>query len=479
MPRRTDPAAHRWWTLAAVSLTQLLIILDGTIINIALPRAQAELLLSDSSRQWVVTAYALAFGALLLLGGRIADYWGLKRTYLLGLVVFGAASLWGGLTHSGAELLVARAGQGAAAALMAPAALAFVTISFPDGKERNKAFAIFGSIGGIGSAVGLLAGGVLTELLSWRWCLLINVPLVAVGVVLGLWLLTERRVEGRPTYDVAGALTATLGLGLLVYGLTLAEHSITAPATVGCVVAGILLLAAFVAIERRSRQPLLPLRIVSDRIRAGAFLVQFLIGAVGVATMVYLAFHLQLVLELQPFVAGVATLPYTASLMAMVPFAVRMIDRIGPRRQMIVGPLISAVGLLLLSFVTADGGYWLQVFPGLVLMGIGMGFTVVPLNNLALYRVADHDAGVASATVTATNQIGGSIGLAVVTAAYVVAMGASGASGPEALVQGYRVAFGIGAGIFAAAAVVGWFLIRPAAPQGVGEPRREQVVHLA
>lgn len=475
MTHTPDPAARRWLTLAAVSLTQLLIILDGTIVNIALPRAQAELALSDTSRQWVVTAYALAFGALLLLGGRIADYWGLKRTYLLGLVVFGLASLWGGLTHSGAELLIARACQGGAAALMAPSALAFVTISFPDGAERNKAFAIFGSIGGVGSAVGLLLGGLLTEFLSWRWCLLINVPLAVVGLILGAILLAERRVEGDKNYDVAGALTATLGLGLLVYGLTLAEHSLTSPATIACVAAGIALLTGFVFIERHSRQPLLPLRILTDRTRAGAFLVQFLIGAVGVAAMVYLAFHLQLVLHLPPLVAGVATLPFTISLMLMVPTAVKMIDRIGPRRQMVIGPVVSALGLIWLTQITADGSYWVQVLPGLVLMGVGMGLSVVPINNLALYQVADRDAGVASATVTATNQIGGAIGLAVVSAAYGLVLGGATTPAPSLLVQGYNVVFAIGAGFYLAAAIVAWALIRP---EHVGASDSHQVVHV-
>jgi EmrB/QacA subfamily drug resistance transporter len=483
----TTRTSHRWWTLAAVSLTQLLIILDGTIVNVALPSAQAELGLSDASRQWVVTAYALTFGAFLLLGGRIADFWGRKRTYLLGLVLFGAASLWGGLTHSGGELLAARGVQGLAAALMAPAALAFVTLSFPDGAERNKAFAIFGSLGGAGSAIGMLLGGVLTEFLSWRWCLLINVPLVIGGVVAGWVLLHESRAEGDRRYDVLGALTATLGFGALVYGLTLAEHSWTAPTTLGLVAAGLALIAGFVLVERRAAHPLLPLRVLTDRTRATAFLVQTLIGAVGVGAMVYLTFHLQLVLGLAPLPAGLGTLPFTVALMSTVPLAVRMIDRIGPRRQMIVGPLISAAGLLLLTRVTADGSYWAEILPGVVLMGVGMGLTVVPLNNLALHRVAPHDAGVASATVTATNQLGGSIGLAALTALYVAAAaragggagdgaGAAGAGGGttgagsgvggaasalDGMVAGHSLVFAVGAGIYLAAALVAWRLLRP------------------
>ncbi len=432
--------------------------LDGTIVNVALPRAQTELHLSDAGRQWVVTGYALAFGSFLLLGGRVADFWGRKRTYLVGLGAFGLASVWGGLAADGAALVAARCVQGVAAAFLAPAALAFVTLSFPDGGERNRAFAIFGSLAGVGSAAGMLLGGVLTEHASWRWCLLVNVPVVVLGLVAGAVLLVENRAEGDRRYDAAGAVTATLGFGSLVYGLTLAEQSWTSSVTVGCIVAGIGLLTAFVLVEHGTAHPLLPLRVLADRTRAAAFCVQALVGVVGLGAMVFLAFHLQLVMGLTPMQAGAGTLPFTVALMSSVPFAVRMVDRLGPRRQMVVGPLISAVGLLLLSRVTAGGGYWSQVLPGLVLMGAGMGFTVVPLNNLALHGVAPHDAGVASATANATNQLGGSIGLAALTGLYVSVAGRSGA-GVEAVVSGHRAVFLAGAGVFVAAALVSWTLL--------------------
>ncbi|OZB89170.1 MAG: MFS transporter [Microbacterium sp. 14-71-5] len=436
-----------------------MLVLDGTIVNVALPRAQAELSLSDAGRQWVVTGYALAFGSFLLLGGRVADFWGRKRTYLVGLAGFGAASVWGGLAANGSVLLAARGAQGLAAAFLAPAALAFVTLAFPDGPDRNRAFAIFGSLAGAGSAAGMLLGGVLTERLSWRWSLLVNVPVVLVGLVAGALLLVENRAEGDRRYDLVGGLTATSGFGLLVYGLTLAERSWTAPAALACVAAGLMLLVAFVLVERRTRHPLLPLRVLADRTRAAAFLVQALVGAVGLGAMVYVALHLQLVLRLSPLQAGIGTLPFTAALMGTVPFAVRMADRVGPRRQMVLGPLVSAAGLVLLGGVSADGTYWAQVLPGLVLMGSGTGFTVVPLNNLALHGVATHDAGVASATANATNQLGGSIGLAALTGLYVVAVGRSGA-GVAAVAAGHRAVFLAGAGIFVAAGVVAWVLLR-------------------
>ncbi|HML51574.1 MAG TPA: MFS transporter [Propionicimonas sp.] len=469
MPRLAVSASRRWWTLATVSLTQLLIVLDGTIVNVALPSAQADLGFSDASRQWVVTAYALAFGSLLLLGGRVADLWGRKRTFLVGLVLFGAGSAWGGLTHSGAELLASRALQGSAAAFMAPAALAFVTLTFAEGPERNRAFAIFGSLAGLGSALGMLLGGVLTEFLSWRWCLLVNVPVALLGLVAGLILLPESRAEGDRRYDLWGALSATVGFAALVYGLTLAEFSWTAPATIGCVVLGVALIAAFVAIERRVSHPLLPLRILMHRTRAAAFTIQALVGVVGVGAMVYLAFHLQLVLHFPPLLAGLGTLPFTVSLMGTVPFALRMIDQFGPRRQLVFGPLISTAGMLLLSGISVDGNYWLDVLPGVALMGVGMGFTVVPLNNLALSGVDPHDAGVASATATATNQLGGSIGLAVLTAIYVAVAG--GHASPSAMVAGYSAVFVVGAGVFAAAGLVAWLFIKQT-PAAVAQPDR-------
>lgn len=460
MPEALPSASRRWWTLATVSLTQLLMVLDGTIVNVALPRLQSDLGLSDAGRQWVVTAYALAFGSFLLLGGRVADFVGRRRVFLAGLAVFACGSVWGGLTRSAGELLAARGLQGLAAAFMAPAALAFVTLTFPDGNERNKAFAIFGSLAGAGSAIGMLLGGVLTEFFSWRWCLLVNVPFAIAGLVAGWILLPESRAEGDRRYDVAGALTATGGFASLVYGLTLAEHGWASVDTIAFLVLGVALLVAFVLVERRSRHPLLPLRILTHPTRAASFTVQGLLGVVGTGAMVYLALHLQLVLKLPPLLAGFGTLPFTVSLMGAVPLAIRMIDRYGPRRQLIFGPLISAAGVLWLSHITADGSYWTQVLPGVVLMGLGMGFTVVPLNNLALHGIEPRDAGIASATATATNQLGGSIGLAALTAIYVSVAGQAGTE-PAAMVAGYSAVFTAAAVVYALAALVSWRLVNP------------------
>ncbi|HYQ75640.1 MFS transporter [Cellulomonas sp.] len=470
---------RRWWILATVSLTQLLVVLDGTIVNVALPSAQADLGLSDTTRQWVITAYALAFGALLLLGGRVADFWGRRRTFVLGLVLFGAGSAWGGLAHSAGELLIARGAQGVAAALMAPAALAIMTVTFPSGRERNTAFAIFGAVAGAGSAVGLLLGGVLTEYLSWRWCLLVNVPFVVLGVVAAAALLTESRAEGDRRYDVLGTLTVTAGLASLVYGLTLAEESWTSVSTLGLLALGVLLLVLFVVVEARSSHPLLPLRVVRHRARAAAFLLQGLTGAVMIGAMLYLTFHLQIVLGLSPLFAGLATLPITAGIMITVPFATRLLNQIGPRRQLIFGPVISAAGVAYLSLVTVDGGYWSHVFPGVLVMGVGMGFTFVPLQNLSLLGVAPHDAGAAAATANASNQVGGSIGLAVVTALYVAVVdGAADPGSPAAAVDGYSAVFLLAAGLLVAAAVLAAALVGKDAMRDAAHEERAPVLHL-
>lgn len=449
--RRGPARGHATWVLVITSVTQLLVVLDGTIVGVALPHAQADLGLSDSARQWVVTAYALAFGALLLLGGRIADYAGRKRTFLAGLVGFGAASVWGGLAGTGVELVLARAGQGVFAALMAPAALAILTVTFPSGPERTRAFAVFGAVSGAGAAVGLVGGGVLTDLLSWRWCLLVNVPFVIAGVVAGALLLQESRAAGERRYDAPGAVTVTAGFGLLVYGLTAFEDASRTALAVVLVVAGTALLALFVLVEHRSTSPLLPLRVVTDRVRAGALTVQALVGAVMVGALLYLTFHLQVVLQLSPLLAGLGTLPITIAISATVPQAARMLDRLGPRRQLVVGPLVGALGVGLLTQVSVGGSYWTQVLPGLLVFGVGMGLTLVPLQNVALLGVDARDSGAASAAVTAANQLGGSVGLAVLTTVYVAVAGTTGA--PERLVDGYAVVFWGGAGLLVLAAV--------------------------
>ncbi|MCP2032895.1 EmrB/QacA subfamily drug resistance transporter [Okibacterium sp. HSC-33S16] len=432
-------ATRRWWVLAIVALTQLVVVLDGTIVNIALPQAQQDLGLTDVQRQWVVTAYALAFGALLLLGGRIADYWGRKRSFMVGMIGFGIASAYGGLIGTGVELIVARGLQGVFAALMAPAALAILTTTFPSGRERNTAFAVFGSIGGAGAAVGLLLGGVLTEFFSWRWCLLVNVPVVIIAMIAAAVLLRESKADGDNKYDFLGTVLVAFGLGSLVYGFTLAEEGWDSLGVWACLGAGVVLMALFFFSQSRVTQPLLPLRVIASRVRGGSLLLQMVSGSVMIGMMLYVTLHLQIVLGFSPLLSGVASLPLTIVIGVVAPIATKLLPQIGPKVLMVVGPLIAAGGMVWLSRLSSTGSYWTEVFPGMVLLGIGMAMLFVPMQNLALLGVEPHDAGAASAANTAAMQVGGSIGLGIYTALYTA--GSASGTGLDALVSGYSAVF--------------------------------------
>ncbi|MBY6366531.1 MFS transporter [Rhodococcoides corynebacterioides] len=409
---------RRWLVLCIVAITQLTIVLDATIVNIALPQAQEDLGISDSGRAWVITAYALAFGALLLLGGRIADYWGRKRSFLVGMAGFAIASAIGGLAQEGYQLFAARAGQGVFAALLAPAALAILTTTFTDEKERAKAFGVFGAIAGGGAAVGLLLGGVLTEYANWRWCLLVNVPVAIIAAAAAIPLVKESKAEGDTRYDVPGAILVALGLGSLVYGFTEAEDGWSNLATLGFIALGIVLLAAFVVVESRSPNPLLPLGVLLDRDRGSAYLGSAIVGAALLGGTLYLTFYFQIVLGFSPVIAGVASLPMTGGIMMTAAAASALMPRVGPKPLMAAGPVASAIGLLLLTQIGVDTSYWTHVLPGVVLLGLGLGLLMVPMQNVALIGVADHDAGAASALVNAALQIGGALGTAVFTTIY-------------------------------------------------------------
>jgi EmrB/QacA subfamily drug resistance transporter len=441
------PASRRWWVLAVLSLTQLVIVLDATIVNIALPDAQKDLGLSDGQRQWVITAYALAFGALLLLGGRVADYWGRKRTFLVGIVGFGVASAVGGIAQNGAELIAARG---------------LLTVTFAAGKERNTAFGVFGAIGGSGAAAGLLLGGVLTQFADWRWCLLVNIVFSLIGLVGGLLLLTESRASGENRYDIAGAITATAGLGSLVYGFTLAEDGWGSAKTLGFLALGLGLLALFGWIESRVAQPLLPLRVLRHRVRGGAFIIQAIVGSVFLGSTLYLTFYFQIVLGMSPLTAGVANVAMTIVILIAFPLVARLVTAVGPRWLMVAGPLLAASGLFYLSRIRPDGDYFTDVLPALILLGLGMTTIIVPLQNLALTGVAPHDAGAAAATVNSAQQIGGSIGLAVFTVIYAEAVKTAplGSGKLAVLTDGYAQTFTAAAIGMLFAALVGLVFIR-------------------
>jgi EmrB/QacA subfamily drug resistance transporter len=473
----TAPELHprRWTALGVIAIAQLMVVLDATIVNIALPRARVDLGISVANQQWVITAYTLAFGGLLLLGGRIADYWGRKRTFIVGALGFAVASAVGGLAGNGTMLFGARALQGVFGALLAPASLALLTVLFSEARERAKAFAVYGAIAGGGSAVGLLLGGVLTQYASWRWCLLVNIPIALLALVLAIPLVPESRASGDTSYDVPGAVVITLGLASLVYGFTEAakpEKGWDAGTTLAFIGAGLALIVIFVLIERRTKNPLLPLRIILDRNRGGAYLSSMLVGAGLFGAFLFLTLYLQNVLGYSPLRAGFASLPVTIGVLISATVASNLMPKIGPKIPMMIGPLLAATGMISLRFIDLDTSFWAQLMPAQILLGLGLGFTFVPLSSLALVGVPEHDAGAASATLNATQQVGGSLGTALLNTLATSAIAAYVAShltpgrppAPEVLLRaqldGYADAFTWAAALILLAGVLTAIMIK-------------------
>ena len=474
-PTGADPHHdRRWWILAILGIAQLMVVLDATIVNIALPSAQKALHFSDANRQWVITGYALAFGSLLLLGGRIGDLFGRKRTLVTGLLGFAVASAIGGAAQSFEVLVAARALQGAFGALLAPAALSLLSTTFTDLRERGRAFGIYGAIAVGGGAVGLLLGGVLTEYLSWRWSLYVNLAFAIPAAIAALGLLRNQIASARPRIDLPGTLTASGGLFALVYGFSNAEtHSWGAPSTIGFLVAGVALLAAFVALQRRTEHPLLPLRVVLDRNRGGSYLAVGLVGAGMFGVFLFLTYYLQQTLGFSPVKTGLAFLPMVGALMATATTATtRLLPRTGPRPLLTLGMVLAAAGMVLLAQLGVDSTYAAHVLPGLLVVGAGLGLVMAPAMSSATLGVDAADAGVASATVNTMQQIGGSMGTALLStlassaaSGYVAGKAPSAALAAGAAVHGYVTAFWWSAGIFAVGAIVCGLLLRAGAPQ--------------
>ncbi|ONI91418.1 hypothetical protein ALI22I_08625 [Saccharothrix sp. ALI-22-I] len=452
-----DP--RRWGALAVIAAAQLLIVLDSSVVNIALPSAQAELGMGDAARHWVVAAYTLTFGGFLLVGGRLADMVGRKKVFLVGVVGFALMSLVGGLATGPVMLPVARAAQGVFAALMAPAGLALLATAFQDPKERGKAFGVFGAAVGSGMAVGMVLGGVLTEIGSWRWCLLINVPLAALVLVPALRLLDDSRGSGVAGYDLPGALTATAGVGSLVYGISQAEtQGWTHPTTLGFIAAGVVLLAVFLVVERRSRRPIMPLRIVVDRVRGAGYLIVFLAGAALLAFYLLLAYYLQLVRGYSPLLTGLVFVPSGLGIFIGSLSAGRLLAKITPRVILVSGLALGAVGLAAFGTLDPASGMWSLIVPAQLVGGLGIGAALTTVTKATLDGVPPEDTGVASALTNAMRQVGGAVGVSVLNA---VALFATVGTGPEALTDGYVVAFLVGAVLFAVAAVVALFATAP------------------
>ncbi len=461
---------RRWWILAVVALAQLVVVLDATIVNIALPTAQADLGFGNDSRQWIVTAYALAFGSLLLLGGRLADLFGRRLLFLVGLTGFAVASAVGGAAEGFGLLVTARAAQGVFGAMLAPAALSLLTVTFAEGKERGRAFAIFGAISGAGGAVGLILGGALTEYLSWRWCLYVNVPIAIAAIIGALVFLPRRepRVAGAPGLDVPGALLSVAGLVSLVYGLGTAEtDGWSSGTTLGFIGAGLVLLAAFVVVETRVANPLLPMRVLTDRTRGGAYAAIAMASAGMFGVFLFLTYFMSTVLGYEPLPTGLAFLPMIVSLMVGAQVSPNIVSRIGVKVPVVLGFLVAAGGMVLLTRLGIDSSYWTGVVPGLAVVGVGMGFVMAPAFSASTYGVQAEDAGVASAAVSTFQQIGGSIATAVLSAlaasAATDALGGVDPSNPAALleasVSSYTTVFGWSAAILATGAVISALLL--------------------
>ncbi|MGI5409193.1 MFS transporter [Streptomyces chartreusis] len=476
-----DP--NRWKALAFIAIAQLMVVLDATIVNIALPSAQQDLGISDGNRQWVVTAYALAFGGLLLFGGRIADLWGRKRAFVVGLGGFAAASALGGAATNEAMMFGARALQGAFGALLAPAALSLLAVMFTDAKERAKAFGIYGAIAGGGGAVGLILGGFLTEYLDWRWTFFVNIPFAIVAAA-GAWYVIREPEGGRnrSALDIPGVILSTLGLVSLVYGFTRAESEGWSDSmTIGMFVASGVLLLAFVLVESRVKAPLLPLRVVTERNRGGIYLSLGLAIIAMFGLFLFLTYYLQIVKGYSPVKTGFAFLPMIAGMITgSTQIGTRLMTRVAPRLLMGPGFLVAALGMLLLTQLEIGSSYAALLLPAMLLLGLGMGTAFMPAMSLATQGVKPQDAGVASAMVNTSQQVGGAIGTALLntiaasaTTSYIAdhIAGASSRSQQqlvqlEGMVEGYTSAIWFAVGILVAAAAIALTLVNAGRPGG-------------
>jgi EmrB/QacA subfamily drug resistance transporter len=445
-------------------------VLDATVVNIALPSAQKALHFGTANRQWIVTAYSLSFGSLLLLGGKLSDLFGRRTTLLIGLVGFAVASAIGGAATGFAMLVIARAAQGAFGALLAPSILALLSTTYSEPKERAKAFAIFGAVAGTGGAVGLLLGGLLTEYFSWRWCLYVNLVMAAITVAGALVLIPrhEREAE-RPKLDIPGSISATAGLVGIVYGLGHAETGgWSSPTTLGPIIFGVLALIAFAVIESRVRHPLLPIRVVADRTRGGAFLSIGIVGAGLFAVFLFLSYYMSQSLGFSPVMTGLGFIPMILAMTATtVSVGTYLLNRFGPRPSMTIGLVIAAAGMFTLGRLQVDSSYFAGVLPGLFIVGLGLGLMFSAAINASTSGVLPADAGVASAMVNIGQQVGGSIGTALLStlaadaaSSYLGSHTPSLAAAAQASLRSYTTAFDAAAIIFALGAVVTFLLVK-------------------
>ena len=468
-PNANPNHQHRWLILGIIALAQLVVVLDGTIVNIALSSAQRALAFTNDNRQWIVTGYALAFGSLLLVGGRLSDLVGRRPMFITGLIGFAAASAVGGAAQGFGTLVSARVAQGVFGALLAPAALSLLAVTFTDAKERARAFAIFGAISGGGGVIGLILGGALTEYLSWRWCLYVNVPIVAVAIIGAVLLLKpQAKPEHAARLDVPGSVLVVAGLVSLVYGLASAESDGWGSAsTLICIAVGLVLLAVFAVVESRVHDPLLPLTILWDRTRGGAFLVIGLVGLGLFAVFLFLTYYVSLTLGYSPLKTGFAFVPMILSIMVTATGFSGVVARFGPKIPVFVGMVLAGGGMALFAQLDLTSTYAANILPGLIVTGLGVGLSMAPAFSAATSGVDPEHAGVASASVNTFQQIGGSIGTAVLSAlaasaasGYLADHGTSATSQALATMHSYTTVFWVAAAIFVAGGVLCGLLLR-------------------
>ena len=468
-----DP--NRWSTLFVVAIAQLMVVLDSSIVNIAIPSAKNDLGITDANQQWVITAYTLAFGSLLLIGGRIGDFMGRKKIFLIGLAGFALVSAFGGIAANQEQLFAARALQGVFGALLAPAALAIISVTFTVPAERAKAFGVIGAISGGGAAIGLILGGALTEFFSWRWCLGVNVPIAVIAGVLAIKYVKESKASGDHSYDIPGVITATAGLFSLTYGFSeAATKGWSATSTISFLIAAVVLLVAFVVIETKVANPMMPLRVVTERNRGGSYLGSLIVGAGLFSMFLFLGLYLQIVLGYTPLKSGFAFLPFTAGIIVFAGVASQLLPKFGPKPLMVPGLIFAGIGLLMLTQITPETSYVTHVLPSLLIMSSGMALVFIPLTSTALHGVGNRDTGVASAMINTSQQVGGSLGTAllntVAATAAVAHIKANNEVGitvpglaeklyPYGMTHGYTVAFTVSAALLFAGAVVLFFFI--------------------
>jgi len=460
MTNRIAAQDRRWIALALLCVAQFVVVLDASIVNVALPTIGRALKFTESDLPWVVNAYVLTFGGFLLLGGRMADLLGRRIVFMSGLVLFALASLAGGLAENSGQLIAARTVQGVGAAILSPAALSIVTTTFRDGAERNKALGVWGAVAGSGGAAGVLLGGALTDGLGWQWVLWVNVPIGLIAAAIAPSLIAESRSDAaRRHFDLAGGVSITAGLSLLVYALLDANSAGWGSArTIGLLIAAVALIAAFIAIELRSRSPLVPFRIFRLRTLRGANVVGLLVGASLFSMFFFISLYMQQVLGYSPIKAGLSYLPLAVSIILSAGIASQLVTRIGFKQVTAMGMLLIASALVWFSQISAHGSFLGDILGPSLLAAVGLGFAFVTTTIAAVSGVSDSEAGLASGLINTTQQVGGALGLAVLSAVSISVTGTSRV--PGVLTQGFHDAFLVGAGFAALGLIATLTLIR-------------------